>query len=189
MVKVTENDVQKALTQLDVGLSRYLWIQENVHSVNVTTSEEFRRRFTVFYRVRRNREWCNVFYGLLESAKPNGITFDAALNSLHKVTGRVEASFASKLVATLDPSKPVIDRIVLGHFDLRLPPRTTAGRLAKIIKIHGDLSTAYADLLFSPTGRMILARFDQHFYGTNLTPLKKIDLVLWQIRAEDGDAT
>jgi len=34
---------------------------------------------------------------------------------LTAVTGRIEASFTSKLLATLDPTLPVIDTIVLGH--------------------------------------------------------------------------
>jgi hypothetical protein len=61
------------------------------------------------------------FFALLESSKLNGIGFPEALREIHHRCGMVEASFASKLVATLDPSKPVIDKFVLEYFAMRLP--------------------------------------------------------------------
>jgi hypothetical protein len=41
---------------------------------------------------------------------------------LHRTTGRCEASFASKLSATIGPTMPVIDSVVLRNLNLRLPP-------------------------------------------------------------------
>jgi hypothetical protein len=97
--------------------------------------------------------------------------------------GRVEASFASKLVATLDPSKPVIDKFVLKNFALRLPRRGSPDRENKTVDLYHDLCGKYSDFIQSQTGVMIRELFDRRHPGSGISELKKIDLVLWQIRA------
>ena len=49
----------------------------------------------------------------MEIAKRDELKFDVVLDLLHQETNRYEASFASKLIATINPSMPVIDSIVL----------------------------------------------------------------------------
>src|SRR5439155_1069029 len=50
--------------------------------------------------------------GLLERRKRQPASFGSVLRELHEATGRFEASFASKLVATIRPDTPVIDSVV-----------------------------------------------------------------------------
>ena len=178
-----EAGIDVALSRLGDGLAQYRWIQENVRLCDVSSSQEFQTRFNAFYRVRRNSDWRSHFYALLENAKADGIPFAQALRLLQRLTNRLEASFASKLVATCDPSKPIIDSIVLSHFGLKLPHWNQKGREAKAIMVYNDLCERYANVLDSSIGLLITRRFDHHFPGTSLTALKKIDLVLWQIRA------
>ena len=64
----------------------------------------------------------------MQVSKAQCINFPEALRALRERTGRLEASFASKLVATLDPNKPVIDKFVLSNFNLRLPYHGAANR-------------------------------------------------------------
>ena len=89
-------------------------------------------------------------------------------------------------MATLDPSKPVLDSVVLSHFRLRLPYLHAVDRQAKIVRVYGDLSAAHAELASSSVGCLIRELFDQKYPKTNLTPLKKLDLVLWQIRPRES---
>jgi hypothetical protein len=56
----------------------------------------------------------------MEQSKANPITFPEALRSIKATTGRTEASSASELVATLDPSEAVIDRFAVSNFGLSL---------------------------------------------------------------------
>lgn len=114
-------EIQKALERLVDGLGRYQWLQARVLKCDVTSDREFQRRFDAFYRVRRNSEWRREFFALMEKSKSGGTNFSETLQGVYRSTGRIEASFASKLVATLDPSKPVIDTFVLRCFELRLP--------------------------------------------------------------------
>jgi len=132
--------------------------------------------------VRRNQEWRECFFGLLERVKRCGISFHDTLDCLQNATGNVEASFASKLVATIDPSKPVVDKLVLKHFKLALPYLKARNRFARTVDVYESLCELFSELLASPTGSTILDGFDRRFGHTTLTALKKVDLVLWQIR-------
>lgn len=60
----------------------------------------------------RHEAWCRPYFRLLEDAKAAPISFADALRSIRERTGRLEASFASKLVHTVDPTLPVLDRFV-----------------------------------------------------------------------------
>ena len=184
-LKLSREEILSALGKLEPGLSRYCWIQEHVATCDVTKDAEFQKRFNGFYRVRRGPSWRSSYYALMHAAKEREILFPEVLARLHQATGMVEASFASKLVATLDPAKPVIDSVVLSHFGLRLPHLHAIDRQARVVGIYRSLSEAHAELAAAPVARMIRDLFDQEFPNTNLTPLKKVDLVLWQIRSRD----
>jgi hypothetical protein len=93
-----------------------------------------------------------------------------------------EASFASKLTASVEPTLPVIDAFVLKNMGLRLPAPTSRDRLRAIVDTHRRVADGYARLLASDDGRAAVASFDAAYPDTGLTDLKKLDLVLWQIR-------
>ncbi len=177
-------EIQKALKNLAYGLGRYQWLQARVLKCDVITDREFQRRFTAFYRVRRSFEWRAQFFVLMEKSKSSGGNFSEALRTIHLSTGRIEASFASKLVATLDPSKPVIDRFVLGCFQLRLPSWGSANREEKTTGLYRQLCLKFDDFVKSHDGINIRNMFDEEYPDVEITDTKKLDLVLWQIRPD-----
>jgi len=174
-------EIERALGQCASGLRKYLWLQHHVLSCDVSADAAFQTCFNGFYRVRRGNDWRVAYYALMESSKLSGIDFSRALNEIKHRTGRVEASFASKLVATLDPRKPVIDKFVLRQLVLRLPYWSATDRIPQTVHLYQDLCDRYRELIQSPAGKMIQDSFDRRFPDSGLTDLKKIDLVLWQI--------
>jgi hypothetical protein len=182
MRSLAEHEIEAALDRLKVGLDRYLWVQGRVRSCDVSVDEEFQRRFDAFYRVRRGSSWRAQYFLLMESAKQTGIDFPQALVQLNRRTGRIEASFASKLVATLNPATPIIDRFVLQSFDLKLPNWGSPERESKTICVYHAFCGAYETLLQGGNDGEIRRRFDQRPPGSEITELKKVDLVLWQTR-------
>jgi hypothetical protein len=182
MDRLTEEQVQIALSRADPGLSKYLRLQSQVQSCDVSTYEGFQRLFSGFYRVRRNSRWKLEYFKLMEASKLSGIDFPKAVQEINGRCGRIEASFASKLVATLDPSKPVIDQFVLDYFGMQLPRWGSQGRESKTVNLHYELCAKYVALIESPTGKFVRKNFDLRYPDSPLTELKKIDLVLWQIR-------
>jgi hypothetical protein len=181
---LTPDEIQTGLGRLEHGLDRYVWLQRQVRLCDVSVDEDFQTRFSGFYRVRRDAQWRSVYFRLLETSKVKGIDFPQALKEINGRTGTIEASFASKLVATLDSSKPVIDKFVLEHFELHLPRWGLSDRQNKTIDLYYDLCDRYSVFVQSPTGKMIRELFDSRYPCSEISELKKIDLVLWQIRPE-----
>jgi hypothetical protein len=179
---MTEAEIDKALLKVEKGLYKYCWIQEQFHKNDVTSNREFQKAFNGFYRVRRNAEWQAVYYRLMEDAKTNGFDFRQVLLELRKKTGRLEASFTSKLVATVYPDRPVIDKFVLEYFGLSLPHQYEANRESKAVMVYDSLNNKYMAFMSAPTASAICARFSEKYPWANITALKKVDLVLWQTR-------
>lgn len=177
---LSQVDIDLALGRVEPGLAKYTWIMKNVHRCDVSLAAEFQRRFNGFYRVRRGATWQAPYLTLMEQAKTRPTTFAEVLGALAAESGRFEASFASKFVATLDPSQPVIDQHVLRNFGLRMPYPHEANRVGKVIALHAELRRRYGRLLGSDAGRAICERFGIRFPAAGIGDLKRVDLVLWQ---------
>jgi hypothetical protein len=78
---------------------------------------------------------------------------------------------------------PVIDRFVLQNFELKLPRWGLPDRESKIVDLYRALCHEYQEFRKGATGELILEIFDRRFPSSGVTELKKIDLVLWQIRS------
>ena len=181
-IQLRRDEVDRALRKVGPGLAKYCWLQAELRQRDIANDAEFQRRFNGFYRVRRNHEWRQMFFRLLERSKAGPRSFDSTLRALQKQTGHVEASFASKLVATIDPLQPVIDAVVLKNVGLRLPAATASRRLERTVELHDALSTLYSDFLGTDSGQFVVARFDATYPKVGVTNVKKPDLVLWQAR-------
>ena len=179
---LTENQVDKALPKVEDGLRKYCWIQENFQRCDVSKDWNFQTKFNDFYKVRRNARWRLHYYELMEAMKSHDMTFAQALRILRQKTNRIEASFASKLVSTLNPNKPVVDKFVLKNFDLRLPYYSATNRESKTIQVYDELCLKYKDLMGRQIASVICDKFVEMYPWANITDLKKVDLVLWQNR-------
>jgi hypothetical protein len=181
-IRLTVTDIEAALPRASVGLKKYLWLQAQRDTCEVRFDSEYRRRFNAFYRVRRGVDWQDKFYELLESKKGQTVRFTEVLEDLHRTTGRYEASYASKLLATIDPTMPVIDSIVLHNLNLRLPPSASTQRVAHIGALHSRLVVSFNEFLRTGLGRHLVQRFHSEYPGAKITEIKMLDLVLWQTR-------
>lgn len=123
------------------------------------------------------------YYALLESAKISEITFEKVLSRIFAATGKLEVSFASKLVATIDPNLPVIDRFVLGNVGLTLSCHSEVDRRKKkAIEVYEQLIIKFNDFSKTKEGEILIARFQEVYPHSHITTTKMIDLVLWQTR-------
>lgn len=138
--------------------------------------ELFQRLFVGFYRVRRDLHWRRAFFELLERAKHHGTTYADTLSALGEATGRLEASFASKLFATVDPHMPAIDSIVLKNLGLRLPDYSAQNRERKLIELHESMRLLYREHVATRAGRDLVVRFRDRFPDADITEGKMLDL-------------
>jgi hypothetical protein len=130
--------------------------------------------------VRRGAAWQEHFFELMSRAKH--WPFSKVLEELSTTTGRLEVSFASKLVASLDPTQPVVDSFVLKNVGLRLPLAGSADRVRKACEVYDTLCTYYSSFLATESGHALVAEFRSHYPEAMITDLKMVDLVLWQTR-------
>lgn len=182
-IPLTRSGIDAVLPTLTSGLGKYGWLQAELALRDVSDDREYQRRFNGFYRVRRNSAWQRCFFGLLQNGKAEKPSLSATLLALHGATGRVEASFASKLVATLDTSQPVIDSVVLRHLRLRLPQHgQPLDRIASIVAVHESIAYHFAEYLAAPIGRYLVTRFRGLYPHVAVTEIKILDLLLWRTR-------
>ncbi len=110
------------------------------------------------------------------------VCFSDILDRLYKATGRYEASFASKLLATVEPSMPVIDSIVLRNLNLRLATSHSKDRAAHICQLHTTLLACFKEFLSTENGKYLVQCFLETYPDAEVTEIKMLDLVLWQTR-------
>lgn len=183
LIALTPAHIDKALPKVALGLRKYEWLQRELFRRNVARDPEYQTRFATYYRVRRGSGWRQAFFDLLEHGKTIPPSLSDALLAVYEATGRVEASFASKLVATIDPSKPVIDSVVLRNLGLRLPNcMEVALRIEGVAELYQRMAYLFAEFLKTGTGRYLVTQFNASYPGTSLTEVKMLDLVLWQTR-------
>lgn len=183
LITLTEEKVNEALLKVESGLKKYTNILELLHSVDVSESVDFQKAYNGFYRMRqRSEQFYSSYYTYMEKNKKSNPSFEQTLNYIYEELGRTEASFASKLVATINPDLPVWDSVVLNNLGLKSPTYGGKNRRGKIIDIYCKIIEWYDNFLESEEGEMALELFERHYPNTSLTSLKKVDLILWQIR-------
>jgi hypothetical protein len=181
----------KARWLKNLGVYEYLLRhRNNVGSAQeASATQDYERNFNYFYQVRRNAEWRKKFYALFYGMRGNDVSFEHILRTLLAETGKVEASFSSKLAATLDPTLPVIDRHVLSYVGARLPMsvKDPEKRIGIIVGMYTGMGVAFNEFLTRPAGRHLVARFKEEYPETAIHEMKMLDLVLWQSGGFRGD--
>lgn len=193
---INESKIKPILFKLKKGLKQYLSIQRGVNVTNVAEDILFQEMFSNFYRIDpfRNEDWKKQFYILFEDSKKGNVSFKNVLKVLYDRTKGFEASFASKLVATINPNMPVIDKVVLVNLSLykkyqeisKLDDLPT--RINKTDVLYQNLLSDFNKFIKSKSGRNIVKRFNEEYpyvqvtERIRITEVKILDLILWQLR-------
>lgn len=174
----------EALKRAENGIGKYLWIMDRLHKVNVYEDSEFRKAYNGFYRMRqRSGQFYDAYYSFIEENKRRrDVTFGEVLGHLKTETGRMEASFSSKLAATINPKMPVWDKYVMKNMGIKVPGYSVKNRQEKILDAYEQLVKEYEHLLESNEGQMMIKAFNEMYPCYGVTDLKKIDFILWQTR-------
>ena len=162
-------------------LENYSFIIDACRGTNVACDDVFQRKFTYFYRVRRNNAWRLAYYNLFESSKDNrSVSFDI-LRAIYRSTGRIEASFASKMLATLKPEMPIWDSIVLSKLGMKpCQSQDKEKRLQITVAIYDDIVAWYEAFNRTPEAQRFIEAFDHAFPEfSNFSKMKKIDFLIW----------
>lgn len=177
-------NVSVAITKAKPGIEKYLALMDLHGKVNATTDVAFQRAYNGFYRMRqRPASFYQAYYTLMEQLRGSKPTFDYVLDTLHAATGRFEPSFSSKMVATLNPDKPIWDKFVLLNLGMVPPASYRRTRIDETKKCYAAIEGWFQTFLSSAEGANWIKQFDQLVPShTKFTDTKKVDLILWQTR-------
>ncbi len=141
----------------------------------------FQRKFVAFYRVRRNEAWRAEYFRLMEQyRKRKDVSFGEVLLRLHQTVGQVEASFSSKMLATLNTEMPIWDSNVLTALRLSLKGNKPELKLSNAVVLYDRICRWYKEFLQTDNAKDLLRRFDTEFPEyISLSDVKKIDFILW----------
>ena len=179
------------------GIEQYSVLQRDLeNTTDVTKDPVFQKKFCLFYRVRRNAAWRRVFFEFMQQRRTAQPSFQETLKALAEQLQRCEASFASKLAATLNPELPVLDSLVLrvmarhlggrgngqGNWTL-LRTGTLESRLARAVIVYNCLADTVCGIRGAAGFSRLIGLFDKSFGQYPLTAAKKLDLMLWRYGA------
>ena len=175
--------VESILPKIKPKLVQYQYIMRALHSVNTATDLDFQHRYNGFYRVQRRKpEFYAVYYGLLEKYKNQTVSFSDILQEIYNNTGRMEASFSSKMLSVIDPHYPVWDKYVLENLGMKAPYTYDKNRMKKILHIYQGIIDWYDYFLKTDEAISVIEKFDRYYPDSGITSLKKIDFIIWQTR-------
>lgn len=170
--------VLQAQLARSLGLDRYAKIM-----IGDPSDPHFQRLFNGYYRIRRNEEWRMHYYSLFASAKKDDVTFEHIIRELYRRTGNVEASFSSKMLATIDASKPVWDKYVLQNLGLELTGKTPNEKLDNAVALYRQIERWYSEYLGTYEARENIDTFNRMLPDYKwVSDVKKIDCLLWSMR-------
>lgn len=176
-------EIDQALNLILPGLEKYNFLQTRFQSSSIKDDFLFQRKFKGYYRMqRRSKSWYDLYFDLLSSKKDTDCTFEELLTIFHNKTNRFEASFISKMLATINTQMPVWDQFVLQNLNLKAPYYNTKNRLKKIVKTYDDICTGVEEIKASDHGEYIIAQFKTLYPEYRISEIKMIDFVLWKIR-------
>jgi len=198
---ISEERIKSALKDREKGIVTYIKLMKTIEKDELTP--EFKEEFKKFYGMKRCKfsdDFYNKYFEYLDkNRKKNNpdykkIKFDEVIDYIWKTetSKRVEASFSSKLLASINNDKPVWDRNVFSWLEMT---RTTSikdkdKQIEKTISKYKDLEDEiYNEFFTTDKADKCIRIFDETFSEMfeeksdlkYITSIKKIDLILWSL--------
>lgn len=190
MTILDHNTIISECLETAFDLKTYIRIMQIVENVDFKATEGFRKMYNGFYKVRQqSSQWYDKYFSLMEQQATENRSFEDLLRIMYQVGGRIEVSFVSKLMATVNSQLPIWDRYVLINLGKaadweRMRSSDTENRIKEASKIYTYLKCWYNFFLEDDNGKLCIAKFDEALpeYKDKLTDIKKIDYLLWSKR-------
>lgn len=165
-------------------LNTYYWLQDSLYLRNVSSDAEYKRKFAGYYRMRFvSQQYRDCFFSLFEAIKNDtDISFVDVAKQLSQVDGRHEFSFISKMLHTIDPSRPIYDSQVDQALQIhRTYLSNTDAKIRQDEEILKQISFVYQCLEASSEMVEPLAAFDRIIPNRTMPIAKKLDFLLWAL--------
>lgn len=166
------------------SMQTYCDIQHLFMNVNIAESQDYRKKFGGFYRMRFvTQEYRDAFFKLFEESKrKSDISFAKLSLKLYPVNNKHEFSFISKMIHTIDPQRPIYDNQVAAVLGLKRKQNfTLEARIQEDNEILLEISRLYEELEQSHLIDEPLDTFTSKFREYPMPISKKIDFMLWAL--------
>ena len=182
-------NAERALAQLknrEKDIAIYNEIISTFQQTNVKENEKFRKTYTYFYKLRRKQEWRDFYFAYFEQHKnEKDITFEQIIRAIYEQCGWVEASFASKMLATINSNQPILDSVVLGKLGMKITGNTSDKKMESALECYRKLEYWYKGFIVTAESKKYIELFDKQFpQYKRISQIKKLDFILWA----DGSA-
>lgn len=170
----------------------YSWLMKRMKDGTIAADAEFQRRYRTYWATtgaRLSPAFCKGYFRLMDrlrSVRPVDIA--EVLRALHKIPSQkndrhsLQLSFASKLVHTLDPHRPMYDSFVSSFFFLpdAPPGKAVEVRLNHLVRSYTFLESEYRRVLAEGLLHTAITRFRDAFDGTDRwTDQRVVDMLIW----------
>lgn len=182
-IRLPREQLVKAV-EISCGLNAY---RETLNLAKIET-EEYQKNYISYYRVRRDKLWLKEYFSYMQSkVGSQNIKFEEILSHISNVAHKtkngsektIEASFASKMLATLNPNYPIWDARVAKAVGMKYD---NTRKIKEYVDIYGELTENVKTFLLSNDGIKCVEEFDRMFPNfIDINPVKKIDMFLWQM--------
>ena len=92
----------------------------------------------------------------------------------------IEASFSSKLLATINPNMPIWDQYVLKNLKIKIVKEEN--RLLSVIKTYEKIIHKEQELLKREDVKIAIKKLQDEFKEYELSDIKALDYILWNSR-------
>lgn len=196
--EIDEIKIRECLEKRKARIKIYIELINELHETDVSKNIEYIKKYKNFYRMNMARglsdEFYNDYFIFLQNNKNNkdNLTFEKVLKYLYyesKKSKRIEASFSSKLLATINPNMPVWDTNVfswLKEYNIKKPKITKDKDLQLNLTINTyKLLEKILNNIIKNEGQKYIQVFNDTFVNNpdllNISDMKKIDLILWSL--------
>lgn len=161
----------------------HLWLLDRLPEADLTTDQEFQRHLCrhagMRGKLRMRRDELFAVFAQLRGAEP--VHYADVLMKVSQLTGQVEKSVASEILALLDPEQPTIDREVrelLPRYGFSPLPESPL--FDECVAYHGMLGELMQHMIDMPAYRRLEVRIDAAIGAdaARLSRLRKFNLQL-----------
>ena len=193
--KQTNQNPFKSMLARELGFDKYNQIQKE-YKID-PTKEDFVKAFDGYYDVREDKFWRDQFFDYFNKQKNNkNIDYKTIIyeiseyeheNKEGKRSKKIEASYASKMLATINPEMPVLDKNVLTNLGLdenkgnnrEEKIKDAISKYNKICDFHNQVKKDKTSM------KEIRKEFEQNICVSNLSDSKIIDYLLWKMSKDE----
>ena len=184
VVGMKKIDIQAPADQLlriveeELGLYAY---RDTLDLTKIGT-QDYQDNYSTYYGIgvaRKDEKWKAEYFGYMQKQVGNSrITFAEIMEHISSISHKKEASFASKMLATLNPDFPILDSNVANYLGFKYRSKSTED----CIEIYNELTKNVHAFLQTDDGARCVEEFNRMFPNfTDINPVKKIDLYLWKM--------